>query len=123
MNIDNDSEWRLIAKYPKPRPVLGFYDDSLPEVNDWHIKWAVEAGISFFVFDWYWNAGETRLARTLNVGFLNAKYTDMMKFCIHWCNHNLDWKPNRETGISRDVARTSPSANLDTVLIIYFSLP
>ncbi|RLD11814.1 MAG: hypothetical protein DRI44_02740, partial [Chlamydiae bacterium] len=113
VNIDNDSEWRLIAKYPKPRPVLGFYDDSLPEVNDWHIKWAVEAGISFFVFDWYWNAGETRLARTLNVGFLNAKYTDMMKFCIHWCNHNLDWKPNRETGISRDVARTSPSANLD----------
>ena len=92
VNIDNDSEWRLIAKFPKPRPVLGFYDDALPEVNDWHIKWALESGVSFFIFDWYWNRGETRLAKTLNDGFLNAKYKDMMGFCIHWCNHPLDWK-------------------------------
>jgi len=92
VNIDNDSEWRLIAKFSKPRPVLGFYDDALPEVNDWHIKWALEAGVSFFIFDWYWNKRETRLAKTLNDGFLNAKYKDMMGFCIHWCNHPLDWK-------------------------------
>ncbi len=97
VNIDYDSEWRLIAMYPKPRPVLGFYDDSLPEVNDWHIKWAVEAGISFFAFDWYWNRGEKRLSRSLDDGFLNAKYKDMMGFCIHWCNHSTDWSPNSDT--------------------------
>ncbi len=89
---DEDSEWRRVAKQPKPRPLLGFYDDSLPEVNDWHIKWALEHGISFFAFDWYWNAGEHRLLRTLERGFLKAKYRDLMKFCIHWCNHGLDWK-------------------------------
>ena len=90
---DEDSEWkRCIAKQPAPRPLLGFYDDSLPEVNDWHIKWALEHGISFFAFDWYWNAGEKRLARTLEQGFLKAKYADRMKFCVHWCNHALDWK-------------------------------
>jgi len=31
VNINNDSEWRLIAKFPSTRPVLGFYDDSLLE--------------------------------------------------------------------------------------------
>lgn len=90
---DEDSEWkRCVARQPAPRPLLGFYDDSLPEVNDWHIKWALEHGISFFAFDWYWNAGEKRLARTLEQGFLKAKYANEMKFCIHWCNHALDWK-------------------------------
>mgnify|MGYP005844962125 CR=1 FL=1 len=89
---DEDSEWRLIATCPAPRPLLGFYDDSLPEVNDWHIKWALDHGISFFAFDWYWNAGEHRLLRTLEQGFLQARYAPQMKFCIHWCNHGLDWK-------------------------------
>ncbi|MBT3379090.1 MAG: hypothetical protein HN742_28115 [Lentisphaerae bacterium] len=89
---DEDSEWRLVAAKPKPRPVLGFYDDSLPEVNDWHIKWALEHGISFFAFDWYWNAGEHRLLRTLERGFLKARYANLMDFCIHWCNHGLDWQ-------------------------------
>ena len=90
---DEDSEWKwAVAKQPAPRPLLGFYDDSLPEVNDWHIKWALEHGISFFAFDWYWNAGEKRLARTLEQGFLKAKHAGQMKFCIHWCNHALDWK-------------------------------
>jgi len=92
---DEESEWRLIARRPQPRPLLGFYDDSLPEVNDWHIKWALEHGISFFAFDWYWNAGEHRLLRTLEHGFLKARYARMMKFCIHWCNHGLDWKTRR----------------------------
>lgn len=90
---DEDSEWKwAVAKQPAPRPLLGFYDDSLPEVNDWHIKWALEHGISFFAFDWYWNAGEKRLARTLEQGFLKARYASQMKFCVHWCNHALDWK-------------------------------
>jgi len=89
---DEDSEWRAVAKKPAPRPLLGFYDDSMPEVNDWHIKWALEHGISFFCFDWYWNAGEHRLMRTLERGFLKAKYCDLMKFCIHWCNHGMDWQ-------------------------------
>jgi hypothetical protein len=38
-----------------PIPVLGSYRDGEPEVSDWHIKWAVERGISFFFFfalDW-----------------------------------------------------------------------
>jgi len=71
---DEDSEWKLcVAKQPGPRPLLGFYDDSLPEVNDWHIKWAVEHGISWFSFDWYWNAGEKKAGPFPGTGIPESK--------------------------------------------------
>jgi hypothetical protein len=89
---ENWNEWATLHKVDAPRAVLGFYDGSNPEVNDWQIKWALEAGISWFAFDWYWNAGESRLMGTLEDGFLKSKYQSKMQFCIHWCNHALDWK-------------------------------
>ena len=121
---DEDSEWRLVARKPAPRPLLGFYDDSLPEVNDWHIKWALEHGISFFCFDWYWNAGEHRLLRTLEQGFLKAKYCSLMKFCIHWCNHGLDWK-DREFNRPKDLDFQTPALVEMTEYLAdnYFRLP
>lgn len=121
---DEDSEWRLVGALPKPRPLLGFYDDSLPEVNDWHIKWALEHGISFFCFDWYWNAGEHRLLRTLEEGFLKARYAPRMKFCIHWCNHGLDWqrRPWRNPGL--DYFQTQALVEMTEYLAEhYFALP
>ena len=88
---DEDSEWkRCVARQPGPRPLLGFYDDSLPEVNDWHITWALEHGISFFAFDWYWNAGEKRLARTLEQVYLKAHSAPQMKLGRHWGDHAID---------------------------------
>ena len=116
---DEFSEWkRCIATQPKPRPLLGFYDDSLPEVNDWHTLWALEHGVSFFAFDWYWNAGEHRLMRTLEHGFLKAKYSPLMKFCIHWCNHSLDWK-TRKLDFSREALLEMTKYLADR----YFQLP
>ncbi len=46
---------RLFA--PIRKPLLGYYDESNPEVVDWQIKWAVENGITGFLVDWYWEAG------------------------------------------------------------------
>ncbi len=120
---DEDSEWKwAVAKQPAPRPLLGFYDDSLPEVNDWHIKWALEHGISFFAFDWYWNAGEKRLARTLEQGFLKAKYAPQMKFCIHWCNHALDWKRDGKPA-ALDFSRPALLQMTEYLADHYFTLP
>lgn len=99
---DSYGEWKLIAKFAHPRPILGFYDDSLPEVANWHINWALEAGISWFAFDWYWNSGEKHLHEALESGFLNARYNEQMKFAIHWCNHDVGgWAPvdNSAAGI------------------------
>lgn len=120
---DEDSEWKwAVAKQPAPRPLLGFYDDSLPEVNDWHILWALEHGISFFAFDWYWNAGEKRLMRTLERGFLKAKYASQMKFCIHWCNHGLDWKRDGERA-PLDFSRKALVEMTEYLADHYFLLP
>jgi hypothetical protein len=70
--------------YLKPR--LGYYDEALPQVADWHITWAAQHGISFFVFDWYFNQGFDYLNDALEKGFLGSRFTDSMEFCIDWCN-------------------------------------
>ncbi len=67
-------------------PLLGYYDEALPQVADWHIKWAVEHGIGFFAYDWYYNDGSKYLQDALEKGFLRARYRSLMKFCINWCN-------------------------------------
>lgn len=68
------------------KPKLGYYDESKPEVADWHIYWALEHGISFFVFDWYYNQGYCYLNDALEKGFLQSRFADKMEFCIDWCN-------------------------------------
>ncbi len=76
-------------------PLLGYYDEALPEVADWHIRWAVEHGISVFVFDWYWNQGMDYLNDALDKGFLGSRYANRMQFCLDWCNegHCTQFKP------------------------------
>ena len=72
--------------------MLGWYEEGIPEVHDWEIKWAVEHGIEFYLFDWYraskGRAVETYLGAALDDGFMNAKYFDMIKFAIMWENAN-----------------------------------
>ena len=48
---------------------------------------AVENGISFFVYDWYWRNGHEELSRGLNDGFLKARYRRRMEFALMWANH------------------------------------
>ncbi len=54
---------------------------------DWHIKWAVENGITFFIYDWYWRDGNIDLERGLHEGYLRARYRNLLKFCVMWANH------------------------------------
>ncbi len=49
------SRWQPLQRFPERRPVLGWYREGDPEVADWQIKWAVEHGITFFAYDWYWS--------------------------------------------------------------------
>lgn len=79
--------WRPLEGFPERRPVLGYYQEGLPEVADWHIKWAVEHGITFFCYDWYWVQGRRQFEHALHEGFFHARYKDMMKFCLLWANH------------------------------------
>ncbi len=81
--------WRPFKRCGYPMPVLGYYRDGEPEVMDWHIKWAVEHGLSYFAFDYYhhWRDGPSLAHnQALDQGFLRARYRDMMKFTLMWCN-------------------------------------
>lgn len=82
------SHWEPIRAFPERRPALGWYREGDPEVADWHIKWAVEHGITFFAYDWYWDRGRRQLEHALHDGYFKARYRGLLKFCLLWANHN-----------------------------------
>lgn len=82
------SQWHPIRSFPERRPVLGWYREGNPEVIDWQIKWAVEHGITFFAYDWYWSQGARQLEHALHDGYFQARYRRFLKFCLLWANHN-----------------------------------
>lgn len=48
----------MLNTFSERTPLLGYYAEGHPTVMDRQITWAVEHGISFFVFDWYWVAAD-----------------------------------------------------------------
>jgi|GEM_PF-957677 len=83
----DSSRWEPIRYFPERRPVLGWYAEGSPEVADWHIKWAVEHGITFFCYDWYWIQGSRHHEHAIHEGFFHARYRSLIKFCLLWANH------------------------------------
>lgn len=81
-------QWLPVLTFPERKPVLGWYREGDPEVADWHIKWAVEHGITFFAYDWYWVQGARQLEHALHDGYLKSRYRHLLKFCLLWANHN-----------------------------------
>ncbi len=82
------TNWQPIMPFPERRPVLGWYREGDPELADWQIKWAVEHGITFFAYDWYWSQGSRQLELALHDGCFKARYRHLLKFCLLWANHN-----------------------------------
>ena len=80
--------WQKIQPFPERKPALGWYREGEPEVADWHIKWAVEHGITYFAYDWYWSQGARQLEHGLHDGYFKARYRHLLKFCLLWANHN-----------------------------------
>jgi hypothetical protein len=94
--------WNADVKYdclrntaPIRKPLLGYYDESNPECVDWQIKWAVENGISCFLVDWYWVAGNQHLFHWFDA-YRKARYRDYLKVAIMWANHNPQGTHSRE---------------------------
>lgn len=82
------SQWQPIERFPERKPMLGWYREGDPEVADWQIKWAVEHGITYFAYDWYWTQGSRQLEHGLHQALFNARYKNLLKFCLLWANHN-----------------------------------
>jgi len=81
------SNWLPVKNWGR-KPLLGYYREGSPEVMDWQIKWSLEHGITFFIFDWYWVQGNRMLEHALHDAFLKSRYGKLMKFSLLWANHN-----------------------------------
>ena len=93
-------EWDMVAQTrPEIKPLLGWYDESNPEVIDWQIKWAVEHGITSFCVDWYWNKGHRRLEHWLK-GYYKARYRRYLKWYMMYANHNQPGSHSTEDQIA-----------------------
>lgn len=80
-----------LKNYPERTPLGGYYDESSPDVQNVHIKWALEHGVNCFIYCWYRkpeNVGKPvtvsalRAGRGLHDGFLKASLCDNMSFAI-----------------------------------------
>ena len=87
----SNSQWSTISPFSDREPVLGYYDEGLPETADWEIKYMLEHGIDFEAFCLFFNTAyapikldDDDLVAQLFDGFMNAKYSDMAKYCIIW---------------------------------------
>lgn len=96
--------WSCISPYDDVVPVLGYYDEGIPETADWEIKYLIEHGVDFQAFCIYMDSGsnpQRPATKHLYDGFMNAKYSSLSKFCVIWECQNAgsptsmeDWENN-----------------------------
>ncbi|MBI5821012.1 MAG: glycoside hydrolase family 99-like domain-containing protein [Verrucomicrobia bacterium] len=89
---DKPQMWANILKHPERTPALGFYSQENPEVADWETKWAVEHGVSFFIYCWYRaSQGEPvkqRFGSAIHDALFKSRFVDKLKFTIMWENQS-----------------------------------
>lgn len=89
---DKPDMWNNVLKHPERTPALGFYSQENPEVADWETKWAVEHGISFFVYCWYRTSQggpvKTRFSSAIHDALFKSRFADLMRFTIMWENQS-----------------------------------
>jgi hypothetical protein len=91
------TEWELLKRaeprfpgHRQPRvPAWGYTDESDPLVMAKKIDAAADAGLTAFIFDWYWYEDGPYLAAALDRGFLGARNNERLRFSLMWANH--DW--------------------------------
>jgi hypothetical protein len=87
---DKPNMWAQVRKHPERIPALGFYAQENPEVADWETKWAVEHGVSFFLYCWYRaSQGEPvkmHFGSAIHDALFHSRFQDKVKFAIMWEN-------------------------------------
>ena len=90
--------WDATSPFSEFDPYLGFYDEGLRETADWELKWMAEHGIDFIHACWYCPSSDIQAPikemrhsyAALHDGYMMAKYSDYVDFCIMWENKNQD---------------------------------
>lgn len=81
--------WNVITPYSDIKPVLGYYDEGLPETAEWEIKYLAEHGVDFEAFCWFASRADapmkkTRMSAALDDGYLYASNNDAVDFSLIW---------------------------------------
>lgn len=77
--------------YPDREPLSGWYDDTLALVHQ-QTEWAHQAGIDFFIFDWYWlekttNPHERRSLNSALQFFRSDSNKQGMRYALLYVNN------------------------------------
>ncbi len=90
---DKPAMWNNVLLHPERTPALGFYSQENPEVSDWETKWAVEHGVSFFIYCWYRTSQgcpvKTQFSSAIHDALFKSRFVDRMKFTIMWENQSV----------------------------------
>lgn len=131
------TEWEFV-KTGKPRfkghklpycPIPGYLDGKNPADVAKEIDLASNAGITVFLYDWYWYGGKRTMQESLEEGFLKAPNRDKMKFAIMWAYHDRvnAFRPDptapREVLMKLESAPEDFLAALDYCIKHYFKEP
>ena len=87
-----EQSWDRIRNFtPERKPLLGWYDESSPEVMDWQIKWLVENGISYLIVDGYPRKERVTVRFYYShvpwiEAFRKARYRRFLKWAVLWEN-------------------------------------
>lgn len=120
--------WSCVSPYEDPQPVLGYYDEGNPETADWEIKYIVEHGVDFQAFCVYMDstdAPQRPATEHLYNGFMNAKYSDLTKFCVIWECQNAgsptsmeEWKTNYVPYMIENFLKDPRHVTIDNQLLL-----
>ncbi|MDR1169645.1 MAG: glycoside hydrolase family 99-like domain-containing protein [Prevotellaceae bacterium] len=86
---------QVVRKHQERTPALGIYSQDNPEIADWETKWAVEHGITFFIYCWYRTSQNgpitTQFEKSVfDDALFKSRYGDRMKFTIMWENQTKE---------------------------------
>ena len=81
--------WDCVTPYEDTTPVIGYYDEGMPEVSDWESRFMAEHGVDCQFYCWYATESNRPIKYTasqdaLISGHMHAKYGDKVKFALLW---------------------------------------
>ena|GEM_PF-2710762 len=82
---------QVVQKHQERTPALGIYSQDNPEIADWETKWAVEHGVSYFIYCWYRTSQggpvTTMFEQSIfDDALFKSRFCNQMKFTIMWEN-------------------------------------
>ncbi len=82
---------QVVKRHQERTPALGIYAQDNPEIADWETKWAVEHGVSYFIYCWYRTSQGGPVTTmfeqsAFDDAFFKSRFENKIKFAIMWEN-------------------------------------